>query len=106
MQQPIQSDQFSDDAGNPEGGVTQATGLLISWQRGPLGSGADRVEPNGCFVETVIAAAIDRLEFYQRSKFISSYNAGALGLLYEALDVLHARTADRELRGVEGTHSL
>jgi hypothetical protein len=104
MQQQLHSHQFSDANGNPEGGHTYATGLSIAWQRGPLGRGNEREEPNGCFVETVIAAAIDRLNFYQGSKFKSTFNADALEHLHGALAALQARTAERESRDVEGTH--
>jgi hypothetical protein len=43
--------------GNPGGGVTDGVGIHIEWQDGPLGRGGDRSEPNGAFVEGVIAAA-------------------------------------------------
>jgi hypothetical protein len=107
MQQTIHSHQFTDANGAPEGGQTFAPGLSIAWQRGPLGRDENRKEPNGCFVETVIAAALDRLEFYQRSKFASSeYNATAITHLNDALAALQARTAAREARKVEGTHEV
>ncbi len=106
MTAPFFSHQFLDHDGNPEGGQTFGTGFSISWQRGPLGTGVDRVEPNGAFVETLIEAVIDRIEFYQRSKFASDYNALALAHLYQALESLNARTKSRESRGVEGTHSV
>ena len=54
-----------DANGNPAGGRTAGVGIEIHWQDGPLGRGADRAEPNGAFVEGVIAAALDRLHFYQ-----------------------------------------
>ena len=54
------------------------------------------------FVKDVIAAAVDRIESYQGSRFKSDYNARALDHLTAALQSLHARTADREARGVEG----
>lgn len=100
------SHQFSDADGNPEGGVTFGRGFTISWQRGPLGRGTERKEPNGAFVEDVIAAARDRLEFYQGSKFASSYNAYAIARLTEALEALAMRTQSREARQVEGTHGV
>lgn len=100
----IQSDQWIDDNGNPAGGCTQGMGFVISWQNGPLAVDGVRREPNGAFVEDVIRAAIDRLEFYQRSKFASGYNADAIVSLHAALVSLNARTHDREARGVEGTH--
>jgi hypothetical protein len=106
MKQEIHSHQFTDANGAPEGGQTFAAGLSIAWQRGPLGRGAEREEPNGAFVETVIAAAVDRLEFYQRSKFKSDFNQRAIAHLYEALAELEARTSEREKRAVEGTHAV
>lgn len=95
-----------DHKDRPAGGVTSGRGFTISWQNGPLGSGQDRREPNGAFVEDVIAAVISRIEFYQRSEFASDYNARALVSLKEAAAALDQRTKDREARGVEGTHGL
>ena len=100
--QGFKSFQFSED-GVPEGGQTFGVGFAISWQRGPLGRGGERLEPNGAFVEDVIAAAKDRLEFYQESRFASPYNAVALEHLRMALESLNQRTLDREKRDVEGT---
>jgi len=97
-----------DNNGNPAGGKIRVTGLTIDWQEGPLGRGADRQEPNGAFVETVIAAAINRIDFYQTSsggKFACRENAIALTHLETALLWLEKRTADREARAVEGTHA-
>lgn len=100
------SNHFSTADGIPAGGSTYGVGFAISWQDGPLGRDGDRIEPNGAFVECVIKAAVDRIEFYQRSKFASDYNARALVKLAEALAILDARTTDREKRKVEGTHEL
>lgn len=96
---------FNDEAGNPAGGHTSGTGLSIDWQNGPLSVDGYKKEPNGTFVETVIRAAIGRLEYYQSSKFKSEYNERALHLLHQALGELASRTADRMSRGVEGTHN-
>ena len=94
-----------DPSGNPTGGQVSGTGLKIDWQDGPLGRGADRKEPNGAFVETVIAAAKQRIEFYQaNAKFACRENAVAITKLDEALMWLNKRTQDREKRGVEGEH--
>lgn len=98
------SQHWSDDAQRPAGGVTTGRGFTISWQNGPLGSGDYRREPNGAFVEDVIAAAIERIEFYERSEFASEYNREALMHLKAAAEWLDRRTKDRESRGVEGTH--
>jgi len=91
-------------SGHPAGGITQSAGLLISWQNGPLGRGGDRKEPNGSFVETVINAAIGRLNFYQRSGFACEENASAISYLTQAREVLQDRTRRREQAGTEGTH--
>lgn len=104
MQQDITENHRRDDQGRPAGGITTAVGLDIVWQDGPLAVDGERRDPNGCFVETVLAAAKGRLEFYQDSPFACSYNADAIESIEMALASLHARTADREKRGVEGTH--
>ena len=105
MKTPFTSNHFSDANGNPAGGATYGDGFAISWQNGPLGTGEARQEPNGAFVENVINAAIDRIEFYQASKFASADNAEALEHLTLAREALRRRTKDREARGVEGTHA-
>jgi len=104
MRQPITEQHFKDENGKPDGGETSATGLSIQWQKGPLGRGAERKEPNGCFVETVIAAAKGRLEFYQSTEFHCGDNQNAIDHLNSALQALQHRTAEREARAVEGTH--
>jgi len=104
VRQEIVSRHKDDINGNPAGGETAAVGLFISWQDGPLGTGSKRKPPNGCFVETVIAAAIDRLEYYQRSRFQCTENGKAIRSLQEALDILEQRTKRREVLGIEGTH--
>lgn len=102
----IKSSHFDDLNGNPAGGTTFGNGFSIGWQNGPLGRGQDRQEPNGAFVEDVILAAKDRLEYYQRSKFACDSNAEAIEMLALAVAVLNQRTAERESRNVEGTHEL
>ena len=105
MNQPIQSSHFEDEDGNPAGGTTTGTGFTISWQNGPLGRGEDRTEPNGAFVEGIITAALDRLEFYNAGKFRCRENSLAITHLEEALHWCNHRTAAREKRDVEGTHT-
>lgn len=106
MKQEIIEDHKTDAEGNPTGGQTIGTGIRINWQDGPLGRGADRKDPNGAFVEGVIAAAIGRLHFYQSSKFACEENRDALYHLDQALAALNARTERRDVAGVEGTHSV
>lgn len=106
MQQEFQHTNFDDADGNPAGGWANAEGIRIVWQDGPLSVGGERRDPNGAFVETVIAIAKSRLEYYQTSKFASDYNSRAIRHLEAALEALHERTADREARNVEGTHNV
>lgn len=96
-----------DENGNPAGGYVRGVGLVLDWQNGPLGRDAERKEPNGAFVETVISAVKQRIEFYQEAsggKFKCRENAMAITKLDEALLWLNKRTLDRENRKVEGTH--
>lgn len=107
MRQTITTNHQVDEHGNPSGGQTTGRGIQIDWQDGPLGRGDDRQEPNGAFVEGVIAAAIDRIEFYNRasdSRFRCRQNSLAITKLEEALHWLDDRTREREERRVEGTH--
>jgi hypothetical protein len=103
MRVGFKSEHWLDQNSNPAGGCTSGTGFTISWQNGPLGRGVDRKEPNGAFVEDVIDAARDRIEFYQ-AHFPCPENEVAIGHLKNALRVLDERTESREERGVEGTH--
>lgn len=95
-----------DDAnGNPAGGYVSGVGFDIMWQDGPLGRAGslERLDPNGAFVETIIAAAKQRIDYYQ-TRFPCRENALAITKLEEALHWLNARTARRTAEGVEGTH--
>ena len=114
MKQEFYSQHWNDANGNPAGGISSGLGFTVSWQNGPLKYQPDMAFkpgslplaklPNGCFVETLIAAAIDRIEYYQSSRFNRQDNADAIDFLKQALHALNKRTADRENRGVEGTH--
>jgi hypothetical protein len=104
MQNGFYQRHVTDENGNPAGGVAVGTGFTISWQDGPLGRGTERQEPNGAFVEDLIVAVIDRINYYQDSRFACDYNADAIEHLKKALARLEARTVDREKREVEGTH--
>jgi hypothetical protein len=105
MRSAIEEDHRVDEELRPAGGYTSGRGIAIDWQNGPLAVDGVRKEPNGAFVEDVIAAAIGRIEFYQASEFHCVENAVALGHLMAAAEVLAERTRDRDRRGVEGTHN-
>lgn len=114
----IRGYHFKDDEGNPTGGNTHGRGFSIEWQNGPTtvpndAGGVTALSPNGAFVEEIIEAAIDRLQWFngdagyqeeKPAKFRCRENSLAITHLEEALHWLQARTRDRLLRGVEGTH--
>lgn len=103
------SQHWLDSSGNPEGGVSSGRGFTISWQRGPLGKLPDRTEPNGAFVEDVIVATKQRIQFYQHAsggKFACDENKRAIEALDDALQALDARTRRRIEAGTEGTHEV
>lgn len=104
MNQELDEMHETDTQGNPAGGQTIGTGIAIRWQKGPLGRGASRKEPNGAFVEGVLQAALGRLQYYQDSQYKCRENALAITKVEEAIHWLNARTTDRESRGVEGLH--
>lgn len=94
---------WSDEDGNPAGGSAYGQGFSISWQNGPLGKGKARKQPNGAFVETVLWAVIQRIRYYQRSKFACHENDEALHHLESAMKAMQKRTARRIAEGTEGT---
>lgn len=102
--QPFESNHYSDSDGNPAGGMSNATGIVVDWQNGPLVLDGQRVGPNGAFVETVIRIAKDRLEYYQTTRFGCAENAAAILKLDEALAAIAERLQRRATSGIEGSH--
>ena len=106
MRSPFIENHFVDSEGRPAGGTTYGQGFAIGWQNGPLAVDGVRRDPNGAFVEDVLAAVIGRIEFYQASRFACQENADALDALKVAAKRLDDRTKNRTARGVEGTHAV
>ena len=96
----------SDSAGTPTGGLVRGPGLCIEWQCGPLGRGAEKKAANGAFVEDVLLAAVERLRYYNESKFKCRENSLAITKIEEAMFWLDARHDNREARGVQGEHKV
>lgn len=106
MLDKFEAENKVDAEGNPAGGSVHGAGLKITWQDGPLGRFQNRHDPTGAFVETVLAATIQRLAWYQAAgggKFKCRENAIAITKIQEALFWLNHRTQERQARGVEGT---
>ena len=102
---PLKIENVLDANGNPSGGFVGGIGLKIEWQNGPLGR--PPVGPNGVFIDDVLEAARQRLEFYQNAagrKYACRENALAITKIEEAMHWLAHRREEREKRGVQGLH--
>ena len=106
----VESEFTVDRGGNPTGGRTRmvianAQGgevpLEIFWQDGIIPPDG---EQNGAFIEDVLEAARQRLQFFQGSKFRCRENAIALTHIETALAWLDFRTRGRLAQGVENTY--
>ncbi len=105
------SEFTTDERGNPTGGktflslarngeVSKRLAIEINYQDGIVGD----VGQTGAFVEDVLEAARQRLQFFQASKFRCRENAIALTKIEEALQWLDWRTRKRLLEGVENSY--
>ena len=74
---------------------------VITFQNGPIQAVGG---VNGGFQEDLLAIVQDRLQHFQKGDYACRDNAVALTKLQEATMWLNKRTAERERRGVEGTH--
>lgn len=106
--------------GNPTGGSvglaignTEPLELSINWQDGPRGTGETNADgspvlapPNGAFVEDVLWAALQRLEFFNQSKYRDRANSIAITRIEQALQALKDRQLERSERNVEGKHEV
>lgn len=101
---PLECENVTDANGNPTGGSVRGVGLSVDWQDGPLGRGDDRKAASGAFTEDLVLAALQRLRFYQASKFACRENAIVITHLEEALHWMQARHDEREARQVQGLH--
>jgi len=98
----------NDENGNPTGGIVTGMGINVKWQDGPRTPDVEgNLAPaNGAFVEDVIYTALQRLQWFQDSKFKTRENAIAITNLEQALWALNHRRLGRQLRKVEGKHEV
>lgn len=73
--------------------------LDVQFQKGPV----QEQGVNGGSIEALAAVVIDRLESFQGGPYACDENADALAHFTAGLEILKARTAARQARGVEGT---
>lgn len=116
-----------DETNNPTGGTvylrvtkngdTELPALVINWQDGPRGTVDEAstmaggpipklMDPNGAFVEDVLWAALQRLEFFNESKYRCRENSIAITKIEEVLFILKDRQLSRSERNVEGRHEV
>lgn len=119
LRRNVTSEFVTDDQGNPTGGSTMAydqppqlTGTSTSqtkpreligeliWQNGILSMGR-----SGWTVEEVLEAALQRLQFFNTTKFRCRENSLAITKIEEALAWLDIRQRNREMQGVEDSYS-
>ncbi len=74
----------------------------IHFQEGPI----KECGVNGVCNEDLLLMVVTRLQQFQASPYACRENALALTKLEEAAMWLRKRTMDREVRGVEGTHTV
>jgi hypothetical protein len=91
---------WTDEQGNHQGGVSTGIGYTIAWQRGPLNV-AGR---NGAFLIEVLGSCRDQLAYYQGSSFACQENQSALDSLDKAIAYLMSRRDRRKEVGTLGTH--
>lgn len=118
VQPAVKAINVLDENGNPTGGhvilnkqpcySSDDIMMLVNWQDGPRGQeGTDELlPPNGAFVEDVIWAALQRLEFFNEGKYRSRANSMAITHLEQALQALKDRQLERSHRNVEGKHEV
>lgn len=89
-------------------GDTEFPALVVNWQDGPRGTAEDGTltNPNGAFVEDVLWAALQRLEFFNQSKYRDRANSMAITHIEQALQALKDRQLERSHRNVEGKHEV
>ena len=102
-----------DENDNPTGGSVSLNindcidALFIQWQDKPRkNTDGTLSELNGVFVEDVIWAALQRLEFFNEGKFRDRANSLAITHLEQTLQALKDRQLERSYRGVEGEHKV
>lgn len=83
-------------------GDESADEVTLKFQNGPI----KEVGTNGVTHEALLAVVEDRLRCFQAGPYACDENAVALMHVQAAMTALKNRTAARQARGVEGTHTV
>lgn len=105
---PIRCRDWLDKDGNPASGYAHGVGMSVVFQDGPRGKLNDGTlaPASGAFVEDLLVAAMQRLAFFQQTKFAHDKNAEAIEHLHRAIDALDSRAKERARRGVLGENTV
>lgn len=93
---------WTNEDGDHEGGVSTGVGFTIAWQRGPL----NETGRNGAFLIEVLQCCLHQLEYFQDSKFKCPENESARGYLVGAIESLQSRRDRRQEEGTLGTTAV
>jgi hypothetical protein len=91
---------WTNEDGTHNGGVSTGIGYTIAWQRGPLNEGGR----NGAFMIEVLQACRHQMNYYQDSRYACQENEAALHHLDLAIAALQSRRDRRDAEGTLGTH--
>lgn len=89
---------WTEQDGDHDGGVSYGPGFAISWQRGPI----KETHRNGAFLIDVLEACHHQLAYFQNSKYACQENDDALKHLEKAIASLESRRARRGNAGTLG----
>lgn len=101
MTEPINQNWTNDD-GTHDGGVSTGIGYTISWQRGPI----NEAGRNGAFLIEVLESCRAQVAYFQDSVFACEENVQVIAHLDSAIDSLKSRRSRREAEGTLGTHEV
>ena len=93
----------NDEQDRPAGGSAVGPGFVITWQDGPVDQAAGE-KPNGAFIEDVLQAVVDRMEYFQEGEFACDENNAALSSMRHAQHCMMERRRSRDAQGVLGKH--
>lgn len=98
---------FTNQDGNPAGGISTGIGYTIAWQTRPCPILEDGSQParNGAFLIEVLEACESRLAYYRANGDLDCFeNEMALDHLTKAVKHLRVRRDRRKDAGTLGTH--
>ena len=103
---PFIARNATNENGRPAGGFVKGVGIEITFQDGPLG---DEDYPSGAFVEHVLEAALQRVQFYQDvegGRYKCLENEEIITHLELAIAECVKRQNRRGVEGTLGTHAV